>query len=102
MKRSGSKYTTSHTTVIESAALLADRAHSNLLVTKISLGIIKSLPGSKGGTVRRIKFTQEPACLLAKVRGNRAIQEIRFFSNNVPQLEKELRKEARSLGFEIS
>lgn len=102
MKRTGSKYTASHTTIIDSATLLADKAHANILVSKISLGIIKALPGSKGGAVRRIKFTQEPACLLAKVRGNRAIQEVRFFSSNVPQLEKELKKEARLLGFEIS
>jgi hypothetical protein len=85
MKRAGKKYTSTHTTIIEAAAPLTDFAYSNILVDKITLGLIKSLPGSKGGTVRRIKSTQEPACLFVKVRGNRAIQELRFFSKDVQQ-----------------
>lgn len=102
MKRSGKKYTSSHTTIIEAVAPLADFASDHKLVDKIVLGLIKSLPNSKGGTVKRVKCAQEPACLFAKIRGNRAIQEIRFFSKDVQRFEKEFKKYAKTIGFEIS
>lgn len=102
MKRMGKKYTASHTTIIDASAPLVDFAHDHILITKINLGIIKSIPSSKGNLIRRIKCIQEPACLFVKVRGNRAIQELRFFSNQVSQFEKEFKKFAKTQGFEIS
>lgn len=101
MKRTGKKITNSHTTIIEAASVLVDFAHDNVLVDKITLGLIKSLPSSRGIN-RRIKCTREPACLFVKVRGNRAIQEIRFFSNEIVNFEKELKRYAQMHDFEIS
>lgn len=102
MKRAGKKYTSTHTTIIEAAAPLVDFASEHILINKIVLGIIKSLPQSRGGITRRIKCIHEPACLFVKIRGNRSIQEIRFFSNNIIQFEKVFKKYARTKGFEIS
>lgn len=102
MKRMGKKYTSTHTTIIDASAPLVDFAQNNILVDKITLGIIKSIPQSRGGFIKRIKCAQEPACLFVKVRGNRAIQEIRLFSDKVTQFEKEFKKFAKSQGFEVS
>lgn len=102
MKQSGGKCTLSHTTYIESAKDLIKFANKSPLVTKISLGIIKGLPHSKGGITKRIKCIREHACLLIKIRGNRAVQEIRFFSDKIQTLEKELILFAQEAGFKIS
>lgn len=102
MKRMGKKYTSTHTTIIDASASLVDFAHDHMLVTKITLGIIKPIPSSKGNLIKRIKCAQEPACLFVKVRGNRAIQELRLFSSNVSQFEKEFKKFAHVQGFEVS
>lgn len=102
MKRMGKKYTASHTTIIDASAPLVDFAHNHPLINKINLGIIKSIPSSKGNLTKRIKCLEEPACLFVKVRGNRAVQELRFFSNQVSQFEKEFKKYADSQGFIIS
>lgn len=102
MKRSGGKFTPSHTTIIESSADFVDFAKKSNLVTKITLGLIKGLPKSRGGIIKSIKCTHEPACLFIKVRGNRAIQDIRLFSNNIKALESEIIELAKKLKFRIS
>jgi hypothetical protein len=102
MKRTGKKCTSSHTTVIESSAEIVDFGNSCELVKKITLGIIKPIPHSRGGPLKRIKCIQEAACLLLKIRGNRAIQEIRLFSDDIKSLEKKVCEYAKSIGFEIS
>lgn len=76
---SGGKYTANHTTVIQAASRPAQAAASLACVSKISLGLIKTL---KSGPPA-IKFIDEgPGCLLAKVRGPRAIQEVRIYTTN--------------------
>lgn len=76
---SGGKYTASHTTVTEAAAAPAEAAAGLACVSKISLGLIKTL---KNGPPA-IKFLDEGAgCLLAKVRGTRSLQEIRVYTND--------------------
>jgi hypothetical protein len=100
MKRAGKKYTAVHTTHIEAAAGLLDFANDHPLVQKISLGFISAIPSSRTSP-NRIKFIHEPACLYVKVRGNRAVQEFRFFTTDVQQFEKEFKKFTRSQGFEI-
>jgi hypothetical protein len=71
-------------------------------VDKIVLGLIKSIPNSRGGTIKRIKCVQEAACLFVKIRGNRAVQEIRFFSKDIQKFEKDFKKHAEKVGFELS
>ncbi len=101
MKRAGKKYTSSHTTIIDTAIPLLDFADTNILVDKITLGFITSIPSSRNAN-KRIKCTQEVACLLVKIRGNRAIQEFRFFTNNIPLFERDLKKYAKKVGFDVS
>lgn len=102
MKRSGGKFTSSHTTFIESAEGLVDFAESSPLCSKITLGLITPISGSRGGKGKHIKCMQELACLFVKIRGNRAIQEIRLFSNNVVALEKAVREYAESAKITVS
>lgn len=101
MKTTGKKFTSSHTTTIEVATELLDFANKHLLIDKITLGFITSIPSSRNSN-KRIKCTKEPACLLVKIRGNRSIQEFRFFSSNTIQFEKEFKKFAKSKGFATS
>ncbi len=101
MKLNGGKITKSHTTLIESAKPLIDFASKNALVSKISLGRITVIKG-KGSSEKRIKRTEEKACLMVKIRGGRAIQEFRFFSTEVSELSKQLKTEAEKEGFSIS
>lgn len=102
MKRAGKKYTSNHSTIIDACGTLVDFANKHACIQKITLGIIKPIPGSRGSFVKRIKFVQEPACLFVKVRGNKAVQELRLFSDNINQFEKDFKEFAKSQGFEIS
>ncbi len=73
---SGGKYTTSHTTVIEVAEMPARAAAGLECVSKVSLGLIKTLRNGPPA----IKFTDEgPGCLLVKVRGVSSLQEVRVY-----------------------
>lgn len=74
---SGGKYTASHTTVTDAAYAPAQAAAQMPCVTKVSLGLIKTLRNGPPG----IKFLSEgPGCVLAKVRGTRSLQEIRVYT----------------------
>ncbi len=76
---SGGKYTTSHTTVIEAAEMPARAAAQLECVSKVSLGLIKTLRNGPPA----IKFIDEgPGCLLVKVRGLSALQEVRVYSKD--------------------
>ena len=68
---SGGKYTASHTTVIAAAEAPARAAARLGSVSKISLGLIKTLRNGPPA----IKFTEEcSGCLLVKVRGGSSIK----------------------------
>ena len=76
---SGGKFTASHTTVIEAADAPARAAAQLECVSKVSLGLIKSLHNGPPA----IKFIEEgPGCLLAKVRGTRSLQEVRVYTSD--------------------
>ncbi len=76
---SGGKYTASHTTVIEAAEMPARAAAGLECVSKVSLGLIKTLRNGPPA----IKFIDEgPGCLLVKVRGASALQEVRVYSKD--------------------
>ena len=77
---SGGKYTASHTTVIAAAEAPARAAARLESVSKISLGLIKTLRNGPPA----IKFTEEcSGCLLVKVRGASSIQEVRVYTTDV-------------------
>lgn len=73
---SGGKYTASHTTVIEAAEPPARAAAALECVTKVSLGLIQTLRNGPPA----LKFVDAgPGCLLVKVRGRSALQEVRVY-----------------------
>ena len=79
---SGGKFTASHTTVTEAAYAPALAASGLDCVSKVSLGMIKSLHNGPPA----IKFLEEgPGCLLAKVRGTRSLQEVRVYASDLGQ-----------------
>ncbi len=85
---SGGKYTASHTTVIDAALLPAQTAARLECVSKISLGLIKTLRNGPPA----IKFIEECAgCLLVKVRGVSSIQEIRVYTSDKDAVEDAMR-----------
>jgi hypothetical protein len=76
---SGGKFTASHTTVIQAASVPAQAAAQLVCVSKVSLGLIKTLRNGPPA----IKFIDEgPGCLLVKVRGVSAIQEVRVYTSD--------------------
>jgi hypothetical protein len=76
---SGGKFTASHTTVIDAAAGPAQAAAGLACVSKVSLGLIKSLHTGPPA----LKFLDAgPGCLLVKVRGVRSLQEIRVYADD--------------------
>ncbi len=90
---SGGKYTASHTTVIDAALLPAQAAARLGCVSKISLGLIKTLRNGPPA----IKFTEECAgCLLVKVRGVSSLQEIRVYTTDKDAVEDAMRAAFRN------
>ena len=98
MKKPKDKITRSHTTSIEAVEPFLAFAKSHPEITKISLGIIKPI---KTSATKRLKSTPELACLVLNIRGIRAIQTIRFYTQDPKQLKKEIEIFAKKINFEI-
>jgi siroheme synthase len=79
--RSGGKFASSHTTIIEAAEDLVDAATRLPDVTKISLGEIKVI----GRGMRNIKFLETAGGFKCIVRGNTSRQYIYIYSNEPVQ-----------------
>lgn len=86
----GKKSGGSHTTLIDAAEPLVERAEKMPQVTKIALGYIKPTPGKTGK--RRVKFTPIQGGIKATIRGNTSIQEIWIYTNSPEQVQQELEK----------
>ena len=85
---SGGKYTASHTTVIQAADAPARAAAALDCVTKISLGLIKTLHNGPPA----LKFIEDgPGSLLVKVRGRRSLQEVRVYTRDKAAVEAAMR-----------
>ena len=97
MKLSGPKVSKSHSTYIDVAKPLVEFANKHKDVSNISLGFITT---TKVG-VKTIKLTTESGCLLLKIRGVRAIQEIRFFTSDIDAFKIELLTKIKKNGFRI-
>lgn len=74
----GGKITASHTTIIDEAEAIVNKAQTLSEASKISLGIIKQIGSGK----RKITFSEIPAGFLVKVRGSVTMQELRVFTSN--------------------
>ena len=73
----GKKISKRHTTVIDAAIPLIRVAEKMSLVSKIVLGVIAS---AKHGP-HRVKYTEIPGGIKAKVRGGIYVQEIYFYTD---------------------
>lgn len=77
-KRSGGKFSGSHTTMIDAAASVVDAAAKDSAVTKIVLGIIQA---ASSKTVR-IKFKEVPAGWELTVHGRMSLQTIYIYTTD--------------------
>lgn len=98
--RAGGKVTGTHTTVVPAAGQVVDILEKNGEVKKIVLGYIKAgLPTTKG--LRRVKITQDGACLMLAVRDNTSHQEIIVYANDLLLAKKEIAVQIAKLGFKV-
>ena len=95
-KWQGSKHAGSHTTLIEAAEPFVKEAEKLEAVKRISLGYIKPTPGTPGK--RGVKFAFIQGGLVAKVRGNTAIQEIRIYTDFPQEVQGALQAKLTEMG----
>ena len=86
LHRAGGKLTRSHTTVIDAVAPLVDYLQTCEAVTKISLGIIKSL----GKGLPSLKFLAVVGGWKVTVRGNTSLQEFVVYTSDPEKVRGEL------------
>ena len=86
LHRAGGKLTRSHTTLIDAAVPLVDYLQGCADVSKISLGIIKSL--GKGST--GLKFHPVTGGWKVTVRGNTSLQEIVVYTTDPERVRRAL------------
>lgn len=98
--RSGGVYSGNHTTLVPAACLVADIAAKCPHVTKISPGFIKAGLKSAHGQ-KRVKITQDGACILLSVRDNTSFQEI-YVYGDIPAAMLAIARGARNAGLGIS
>ena len=92
LHRAGGKLTRSHTTVIDAVAPLIDYLQTCPSVTKISLGMIKSI----GRGVPSQKFLAVVGGWKVTVRGNTSLQEFVVYTADPETVRTELLKLRRS------
>lgn len=76
--RAGGKFASSHTTVIDAAAVVVDIAKKQPEVTKVVLGIIEGVKSKKN----RLKFKPIQAGLEVKVYGNSGLQTLYIYTSD--------------------
>lgn len=81
------KVAPSHSTVTDTAALVANQAHKIIEISKISFGEIRHVRGGR----RDIKFSPINGGIKAKVRGSGAIQELYIYTDEPSKVEQLLR-----------
>lgn len=83
-KSKSSKITRSHSTQTETSKIVVDYLDKMKDVSKISLGIIKHVPGGRND----ITFQPITGGIKAAVRGNGSVHELYIYTNN-PEKVKE-------------
>lgn len=87
--RQGGKFTGSHTTIIDAAAVVVDTAKRREEVTKICLSIIQNVR-SNG---RRLKFKSIQAGWQVIIYGNTYMQDVYIYTSN-PETTKQAIEQA--------
>lgn len=85
------KISSSHSSYIENAEELIKFLRKNILVSKISLGIIKPKK-SASKTVTKPKISVLPTHILIRINSKLYNQELRVYGQNLETLEKDLNK----------
>jgi len=99
--RSGGKYGGTHTTMISAAIIVADIAHEQLEVSRISPGVIKAGLKSANGQ-RRVKISDWNGGIMLSVRGNTTHQEVRVYTSDSHATKLAIARGARNAGLHIS
>jgi len=99
--RSGGKVTGSHTTLCETAAEIVDFLNNLEQVTKISLGVITALAGTRHGCRRVVKIVNETRCTLLVVTQKGSVQDVRFYSSYPQPAKLALARFIRNRGWEL-
>ena len=86
LHRAGGKLTRSHTTIIDAVAPLVDYLQGCAEVTKISLGMIKSIGKGQPG----LKFHPVVGGWKVTVRGNTSLQEIVVYTSEPERVRENL------------
>lgn len=76
----GKRYSSAHTTVIDAAIPVARKAAQLDCVSKIVLGVIKSVRGRS--VEKRLKMVDVAAGLLITVRGNKSVQNLYIYTTD--------------------
>lgn len=99
--RSGGKFCGSHTTLIDTAIVVADEAARQPEVTGVSPGLIK--PGlNPANGQRRVKISEEKGAILLQIRNNTSQQTVRIYSNNFQQTKMALARYVRDAGLHLA
>jgi hypothetical protein len=98
-KRTGGKFTSSHTSAIPASWKVVDFLSSLPEVKKISLGIIKA--GKFSGGKRYIKLKKRRGGFLMTVRGNSSIQEIAIYTNSQDELIESLKNRSFEFNMDV-
>jgi len=85
--RQGGKITGSHTTVIDLGGRMVDFLQVLQCVSKISLGPIVTLNGSRRSGKWVVKVIDETHCILLTMTQSGTVQDIRFYTD-MPQVAK--------------
>jgi hypothetical protein len=93
------KLSASHQTFTPVADLLRRHLARVPTVTKIGAGLIK--PASGGAGPPRLKIKAESGALKVVVRGNRAVQDVRFYARDHTGTIVALREYARKMGWVV-
>ncbi len=99
IKRSGGKFTRSHSSAIPAAEELLDLLQKITEVKKISLGVIKA--GKPSGGKRFLKIKERRGGFLITVRGNNSIQEIGVYTKRAGEVIELLKDKAFKYAVEV-
>lgn len=99
--RAGGKITGSHTSAIELAAEIVDFLNKLPEVTKISLGVIIPMSAKSSRKIVKIMPATYPRFVELKIIQKGRVQEMRFYSDDVPSSINSLTKFVTDSNWEI-
>lgn len=99
-KRSGGKFGTSHSTMTDAAAQIADIAERSEHITKIVHGRMVVSRGSSGSS-KRVKITHEPHLLKVSITQNGSHQILFVHARDLAAASNDIEKGSRECGYRV-